>query len=465
MSGLSVKIRGIYATALTERLRAREGVSVVQASPPIRERFDAEFATAPADAVVATTDDRQGVGVTGAVDPVIEGLDVAVDTLAWRDPAPLGAVVDATVTETKGSGAVLDLGERDGFLPFGNTDDHVETGDDIRVQMTDPHPPWDRGRSVVDTTLRAHGELVTLVREGGERTGGTASSHGAPELAELLPAESPEGWRPDWERAADEADLDALGEAFEAAIERAETVDAALADTDAGAVEPIRQVVAGVGTAWVWFGRESRFGLDVDRAAVTTTMPGHHRIKAGGERASSAVDFVEAVCDGGESFPFEAVTRQFGPTEGDRVAIDHGKPAGHCIRLGRGAVVDYDPAGSIEVEREMRSSGTYDGLGVARERGDIATTTFKEGRWWYPTVYRSSEGDLRGTYVNVCTPVEIFPTSVRYVDLHVDVIKRADGTVERVDDDELDAAVADGTIPERLTAKARSVADALEQAL
>jgi Ribonuclease G/E len=135
------------------------------------------------------------------------------------------------------------------------------------------------------------------------------------------------------------------------------------------------------------------------------------------------------------------------------------------VTLGRGEVVERDPDGTLAVERELTGGGSYDGLGVPRERGDTALTKFREGRWWYPTVYRSSEGDLKGTYVNVCTPVECFPDTVRYVDLHVDVLKYPDGTVERVDDDELDAAVEAGDVSEALAEKARSVATSLERAL
>jgi predicted RNA-binding protein associated with RNAse of E/G family len=113
----------------------------------------------------------------------------------------------------------------------------------------------------------------------------------------------------------------------------------------------------------------------------------------------------------------------------------------------------------------MASRGTYDALGTERRPGDVAVTKLTEGKWWYPTVYRSADGESRGTYVNVCTPVEVFPEAVRYVDLHVDVVKRPDGTVERVDDDELDAAVEAGEVPEPLAERARQVADAVENAL
>jgi Ribonuclease G/E len=455
-----VKVRGIYTTSLTQALATAEDFAVVQPSPAIADRFDREFDLVPADATVWTTDDRQGVGVVGPAAPEVrEQLStVGRDTLTWRDAAPRGAVIDATVTETKGSGAIVDLGERSGFLPFSNSDDHVETGDDVRVQVTDPRPPWDDGRPVLDTTVEIQRPLVTLVRDG------ASGSRGQPELAELLPTDPPEGWRARWSRAADDASLDALGDALDAAVDRADRLDAALADAGE-IVETPRVVFEGQPTVWVWFGRESRFTLDSERREVTTTMAGHHRIKAGDERASAAVDFVEAVCEGEGEFPFEAVTRQFGPVAGDTVAIDHGKPAGHCIRLGRGEVTDYDPEGTIRVEREMSPGGTYDALGIERQAGDVAVTKLTEGKWWYPTIYRGSDGEKRGTYVNVCTPVEIFPNSVRYVDLHVDVVKHADGTVERVDDDELDAAVEVGHVPEDLADKARAVASAVENAL
>jgi predicted RNA-binding protein associated with RNAse of E/G family len=113
----------------------------------------------------------------------------------------------------------------------------------------------------------------------------------------------------------------------------------------------------------------------------------------------------------------------------------------------------------------MSPGGTYDALGTDREAGDVAVTKFKEGRWWYATVYRDADGERKGTYVNVCTPVEIFPDAVRYVDLHVDVVKHGDGSVERVDDDELDAAADAGNVPADLAEKARSVASAVENAL
>jgi hypothetical protein len=465
---MTVRVRGIYATALTALLE-----DVVQASPPICRRFESSFPVAPARATVEATADRQGVGVHGAperVETITERLrSLASDTLAWETRLPRDAVYAGEVVETLGSGALVacepdadgpPAGDRTGFLPYSKTTRHVETGETLRVQVDEPRPPWTDGRPVLETTLRIQGTLASLAR------GGTARSDG-PELADIVPAEPPEGWALDWGTGAEEADLDALGEVIELLGDRARGLEEAVVDApEPDEVAPHRYW-AGVATRWVWFGRESRFALDDHRRGVTATMPGHHRTKAGSRAASDAVDFVERVCEGSatDTFPFDAVATQFGPETGATLAIGHGKPDGRRIELGTGEVVDRDPDGNLRLRRELSAGGTYDALDVEIQAGDVAVTKFQEGRWWYPTVYRGEDGTRRGTYVNVCTPVEIFPDEVRYVDLHVDVIKHADGTVERVDDDELDAAVEAGLLRPALAERAREVAAAVATAL
>ncbi len=491
---MKARIRGIYTTALT-RLLLDADHEVVQASPPIRRRFDAELPPADHDVSVETTGDRQGVGVDGDPRGVAEAVShlrtVGVDELAWADPAPAGAVFDGEVVETLGSGAVVDLGSSEpertdvedvsaarmrsveGFLPFDDADGYVDDGDTVRVQVSSAAPPWSDDRPLLDTSITAVGGLAALVRGQERTTVDTYDDEAGRELAgmtDLLGADVPDGWGVRWSRDATDASMDALGDALERASTVAADLSAAL--DDAGPVDPSRRLVAPTATAWVWFGRDCRFGLDEARRAVTTTMPGHHRTKAADETASAGVDFVEALCDVGRGefdgdmdFPFEVVTDKFGPVEGDTVRIGHGKPDGRLLILGRGEVTERDADGSLTVRREMTPGGTYDELDVERESGDVAVTKFREGRWWYPTVYRDEEGDRKGTYVNICTPVECFPNTIRYVDLHVDVVKHRDGRVERVDDDELDDAVERGFISEELAEKARSVASALERAL
>ncbi|THE65088.1 DUF402 domain-containing protein [Salinadaptatus halalkaliphilus] len=474
----TVRIRGIYTTALTQLL-IDDGFEVVQASDPICERFEESFEAAPADVTIWTTRDRQGLEVSGdpdAVETIVSLLEaVAIDTFHWSDAVPRGSVFDAEVLDADGgSGAVVDLGDgRRGYLQYDAVDGYVDAGNRYRVQVDEPIPPWDDDRPLVRPTLAVGGGLCRLSRD---RTGVSAALSGerAEELVgmtDLLSVDRPDGWGLRWQRPAADADLEAMTTALEDAAERAEGLEEALADAPGGIDEPADpgERATPKRTAWLWFGRESRFELDALRRDVEATMAGHHRTKAADRAASAAVDFAEAVAEspGGESddFPFETVARQFGPTDGDRLEIDHGKPDGTLISLGYGDVTEFDSDGSLTLERSMGGGGTYDALGTPKESGDVAVTKFREGRWWYPTTYKGSDGGSKGTYVNVCTPVELFPDTVRYVDLYIDVIRTPDGTVETVDADELEAAVADGHVSAELADKARSVADAVERAL
>ncbi len=493
-----VRVRGVYATALTALLSGADGertATVTRPSDPIRERFDARFASDPPDVWVTTDADRLGVAVTGesaAVSRVADRLAaVATDTLVVPDPAPRWTVVETYVERTVGGGAVVPLADgREGYLPFDRTDGYVETGDRLRVQVRDPVAPWRDRRHGVGTGVRVGGSLVALVR-GADGVDAVVSGDRAAELVrttDLLSATPPDGWGIEWQYPALDADVSAMDDALAAAAETAATMDDALGAADGGADDGDTPTVvaAPADCRWVWFGREARFELDDRRRTVTDTMAGHHRVKAGDDGASDAVDFLEAVCgsvgvrsereradDEGTDpasatdvdFPFDAVTRQFGPLEGDSVRIAHGKPAGHVVDLGEATVTERDPDGQVVLRREMSSTGTYDALGTPRAPGDVATTRIREGRWWYPTAYRTADGEPRGTYVNVCTPVEVFPDAVRYVDLHVDVVRLPDGTVRRVDGDELAAAVEAGRLDETLAARARSVADRVERAL
>ena len=465
---MRIRVRGIYATALT-RLLAERGEEVVQASEPIRDRFEDEFAVAPADCTIETASDRRGVSLSGDEDAVTAGADpladLAHDAFVWRDPTPLGAVYEGRVRETRGGGAVVALGDdRAGYLPFDSADGYVSVDDRLRVQVVDPRPPWDDDLPELSTGLcvPAAGALASLIA--GSEGVVDAPDEETARLSDLLSVDVPDGWGIAWSDAAGEADLDALEAGLERATERARGLDAALDSPSDG--ETPRRVAEPLATRWCWLGRDARFALDEHRRTVTATMPGHHRIKAAADRASAAVDFAEAVCEpeGGE-FPFGAVTRQFGPREGDAVAIEHGKPDGRRITLGRGEVSDWDPSGRITVRREMTPGGSYDALDVEREAGDVAVTTLTEGRWWYPTVYKDDRGERKGTYVHVCTPVELFPDAARYVDLYVDVVRHADGRVERVDDDELDAAVEAGTVSTALADRTREVAASIERGL
>lgn len=466
----SIRIRGIYATALTATLQ--EIGTVVNTSPPIRDRFDRSFDITEPTVNIETTADRLGISVVGdeaAVNSVRDHLETGhLDTLAWSAPTPCDAVCLGTIVGTTGGGAIVDIGPREGYLPFDATEEYLEEGDTIRVRVERPTPPWSDDRPVLTTALEVGGTLATLVWDVSTQVVGTPDRESDRELAritELLDVDVPQDWGIRWERPAIEADLETLEATLERQRDRIQDLQPIL-ETGYVDDDTPRVVAKPVSGAWLWFGRATRFDLDDIRSDVVQTLPGHHRIKAGTRAASVAVDFAERLGPTVSSFPVDAVFGQFGPEMGDRVEIRHGKPNGRSYPLGSGEVIDRDSAsGTLTVEREIRSSGTYDALEVERAPGDTATSTFREGRWWYPTTYRAEDGTLRGTYININTPLEVFPDGVRYVDLHVDVVKWPDGEVAVVDREALRDAVTAGNITEALAQKARTVADQVATAV
>lgn len=468
---MHVRLRGIYATALTELFAGTEH-TVVQPSDPIAERFDCDFPTLPADVAISMALDREGVMITGrpeAVDQIKARIDdISQDTFAWADPAPLGAVVDGTVDRTRGTGAILSLpGGAEGYLPFDEADGYVDIGDSLRVQVIDPRPPWSDQAPKVTTDISVPLSMLVLHRDRSDvRT--TVDGEKATELirgTELLSVSTPDNWGIEWRHSALDASVEEREQALDQACTIAEHIDTALAEA-AGPDDQTQSIISPFRTAWAWFGRKGRFKLDEFRREVHPTMAGHHRIKAGTEQASAAVDFVESLCSTTPAeFPTGLVIETFGPSTGDTYGLYHGKPDGRRYDLGPGTVTDISPPEKITVQREISSHGTYDALGTERQPGDIAVTKLAEGREWYPTSYRGAEGKYKGTYVNICTPVELFPDGARYMDLHVDVIKRPDGEVTIVDTDELDAAVESGSISPALAERAREVAQRVKRGL
>ncbi len=459
-----VRVRGIYATALSVRCR-REGFAITDPSDVLRERLEEPFAEGPPDVVIRDTSHRLGVEVTG-VSPGVgevaaELAACSTDTLRWAAGHPRDAVFAVEIEEETEGGAIARTGAGTAYLPYGKVDAYVSTGDRLLAQIIDPEPPWSRGRRpVLAGAIRARGTWVWLER------GADASIVESPstELArtvEHLDVEPPAGWGFGFDDRAEAIAPARLGDDIEAAIAEAEAIESAIGA--AGETPSGEPVSVPRDTHWVRFGREGRFACDRDRAVRTRTVDGHHRFKVIGEGAARAVDLLETYGIDEVSFDPAVVFGVFGPSVGDRVRIAHGKPTGETIELGNGRVSDVDE-GTVTVERHIAGEGRYDALETPREAGDLAETTFVEGRWWYPTVYRSSSDAYKGTYVNVGTPVEIHPGRIHYVDLYVDVIRRPDGDVTIVDEEELADAVAEGTVPEALGTKAREVAGAVADA-
>ncbi len=211
----------------------------------------------------------------------------------------------------------------------------------------------------------------------------------------------------------------------------------------------------------------SKSQLDKIRGSVTPTIRGHHFYKAWGGKISSAVDMTENLLTRGESRGeiervFNRTISPFFPLEGSTVELDHVKLVGPPLLLGKAAIDRFDEdKGKITLLRRLRGRSVYDGLGVKKSPGDYAITETSLGEWYLITRYFSQQGVLKGIYVNLNTPVELYPRRLRYVDLEVDICVWPDGKMKILDVEVLDNAVADGIVGAGLVEFTRRKTDEL----
>jgi len=203
----------------------------------------------------------------------------------------------------------------------------------------------------------------------------------------------------------------------------------------------------------------SKLRLDGLRGAVYPTLTGHHFYKACGGEVSAAVDMAERLVLRGE--PKEDVERGFRrtvepyfPWEESEVEVEHVKLNGVELCLGRAEIDIYEEP-KIRYRRGIMGGGFYDGVGVEKEAGDTALTEAVLGEYHTRTSYYSGEGRLKGAYTNINTPLEVYPTKVRYVDLEVDLCYWPDGSLAVIDEDRLEEAALRGTITGRLRDRAK----------
>jgi len=148
---------------------------------------------------------------------------------------------------------------------------------------------------------------------------------------------------------------------------------------------------------------------------------------------------------------------------GSIVRIEHAKPWKHTVCMT--GLVRSCENGLLVIERSFPAGGRYDSLGDEKQAGDHGLVEIPGGSWVLRRVYFRADGRTIGELYNIQTPVEFRPGLVRYIDLEVDVVRRADGRVEVVDEDDLEHAVEIGGISPTLAETALTIAQRLADLL
>ncbi len=158
---VSVRVRGIYATALS-KLLLDEGFKLAEASEKVRSRLDVEFDTTPCDVTVKDTENPDEILVIGFPGEAKRVLEVLVKKLRyvykWESKVELHSVYVGIVVERHGDFCLVDIGPLKGQLyPC-----REEAGS--RVVVGVKKPPVRSGETLVLTrNFRLVGKYVALI--------------------------------------------------------------------------------------------------------------------------------------------------------------------------------------------------------------------------------------------------------------------------------------------------------------
>jgi len=447
---MKAKVRGIYTTALT-KLLLENGFEVVQPSQAIKSRFGISDNNEPPDLKIKDKHDLQGVVALGkkkavqAFKAILQATLEDVITREWN--VSVNGIY---------KGLVVGEDDRNLYVKIGNktvgvlskNEAPAEKQGEILVQVERKH--MGRKTPILTTRLKIVGDCAILAPN--IRGGVSLKIRNVVKRAELYALGkklAPEGWGIIWREPAAHKPKEALENEVAALVEKAKILAESASSTSAPSL-----LLEGLQFMSVEFPCVSKRKLDALRALVAPTLEGHHFYKSCGGRVSAALEMAEKLLEKGQSLEdvkrlFEEQTAAEFPVEGLMVEVEHVKLSGAVFRLGQ-AVLETLSSDEIRYCRTIKADGYYDGLGTVKEVGDMAVSQTKPGEWHITTNYYSKEGAWKGAYININTPVEVYPKALRYVDLEVDVCVRPDSETRVLDMEKLGEALEKGLISQPL---------------
>jgi len=447
---MKAKIRGIYTTALT-KLLLDNGFEMAQPSLTIKKRFGLSDNSAPPDLAVRDRHDLQGIRVLGSSDAVSAFHSIFhsafEDVLTRRWLVSVDGIYKGKIVESNEYAMYVDIGNgvvgRLSKPEVSSVDEKSLTVQVERIRIGSRQP-------VLTTSLKIVGKYAILVKNA--KVGVSLKIHDLSQRSELYALGktlAPEEWGIIWRESSASQQREALENQITTLVEKVKMLNEKALRADAPTL--LAEGSYFMDVEFPWFSKRK---MDKLRASVAATLNGHHFYKSCGGDASAALEMAEKLLEEGQiisevekSFR-EQILPGF-PEAGSLVDVEHVKPSGFVFHLGQATIENLDEK-HIKYSRIMRSDGFYDGLGARKEAGDKALSEAKIGEWYITTKYFSSRGEWKGMYINLNTPVEVYPKTIRYVDLEVDICVQPNGLINVLDMEKLEKASEKGIISKNL---------------
>ncbi|MEM1982603.1 MAG: DUF402 domain-containing protein [Sulfolobales archaeon] len=443
-----VRVRGVYATALSKILHER-GLLLVDVSDAIAKRLGIDHLRGEVADVTIKSDDEDpsNVLVIGFPEPVKVVVDILTSELPY-------VVLNMPVVGLYTTFKTFIVGKKDGDCiidtPYGKASiiDVNECIEGSEVYATSIKVPLKRSERVLfSNKLRVVGYYAILGR-GNKITFSNfiKNKNRISELVNISSSYIRKGYSIHWRSNVDDAELSNIINELSNLMNKLHELEKNIHQS-----KPLDIIYEGEKVALIVFSSLSKDYLDSVRGSVTPTAPYHHRLRGLEDAFKDVVELMDVASRSVNGsvisrFLSEWILNKF--LESD-ILIKHVKPDGSVITLGKGRISKIDDGDEVclNMERVVNISGVYDGIEAAKEVGDKIITEICEGKWWIRHEYFSSKGKLKGIYVNINTPPEFLPHNIiKYVDLGIDLVKKDNGLCKLVDVEEFRNLVLRGFI-------------------
>ncbi len=462
------RVRGICATALS-KIILDDGHCLTNVSLPIKKRLQiGDDLAHPPDAYVLENPTKTGFFCRGEVNAVDTLEQLLLDRLyspfILRPPLKPNLILKGKVSRVGRQDAKITLtknyqGRLLPPLPSG-----LFKGQELIVCIKG-HEIYSKSAIPVSTSLTISGKRVAILTNLKRALFSKYMPRKRKEELERieLPFEDlPFPCTVRWRSAAIHSNTEELLAEIKLLKTRLETILDQAEITEAGTI-----LSEGQGLFHVYLSSLEKKKLDQVRNSVIPTIPGHHLWKSQGPFYIDFVDYMDSLLEKRPEIGQELADtfKQFileKMKERRLVNIFHWKPHGKYFKLGSATIKEITD-NSLTLLRQVHSDGMYDGLGVRKEKNDLIETIIPlHDEWWLQHKYHSVNGQLKGSYYNINTPVELSIDNVRYFDLIVDVVKLPDSPPEIIDLEELERYVNRDIIRPKLQNKILEIAKQLE---
>ncbi len=473
---IALRIRGLYAAALTQLFRQDNRWDIVQPSDEVRAVIAHDWRMDSPDVDIDDVPDDRGQrhilrisGPADAVEDVLAHLhSQCFDAITRHEASETGALYMGLVgiVSRERRQAIVYLGEeRSGVLPLRYEDQGIRVGSCVPVRIDTP-ATHQHGRPQLSKVLTVPGQYAVLTAAQSVRMSKQITDEAQRErLQKLGEAQEIGEWGIIWRTAAQHASDEVLVTEVQRLIVETETLQASLQNA-----KTVGRIRGGDLTAHVLMSGHAKHACDTLRAQLSPTLPGHHKYKAHGDIYGTTVDALERELPG-EALRHRAILSVLASINAMQQPIDpmlhilQRTPNGRLIDQGEAQRLSDDIyAGWVEVQRPLRNKGSYPkGLNVPKQQGDYAITRFHEGTWHYVSQFYAQDGSWLADYAGMTTPIAIFSDQIHLFDLQVAVIRSPEQPPEIVGMEALNRLQEEKMVTTALVDKVREESEAIAQ--